>query len=87
MVFVYHVTASRRAAFQEREKLQVITDTMDDALLVQDGLGRVSFMNRSAEEILGYHREDLYGKDAHRTIHPHDAVITSYSIHYTKLYE
>ena len=73
MVFVYHVTASRRAAFQEREKLQVITDTMDDALLVQDGQGRVSFMNRSAEEILGYHREDLYGKDAHRTIHPHDA--------------
>ncbi|MBK1664407.1 GGDEF domain-containing protein, partial [Rhodospirillum rubrum] len=63
---------SRRALLREREDMRAITDTMGEGLYVLDNEGGIAFVNRSAETMLGYAREDLLSAKAHSLFHNHD---------------
>ncbi|MDD3342554.1 MAG: EAL domain-containing protein [Sulfurospirillaceae bacterium] len=56
---------------QERNELEVITDTMMEGMYTIDIEGKILQINARALEILGYTREELIGKEAHSTFHSH----------------
>lgn len=47
-----------------------ITDSANDAILMIDHLGNISYWNPSAERIFGYHREEALGKNLHNLLAP-----------------
>ncbi len=64
---------SRRSeeALQNRVSfLQIMADSAQDAILMMDPTGRISFWNPAAEKILGYSREEAIGKDLHAFLAP-----------------
>ncbi|MEE4113855.1 MAG: sigma 54-interacting transcriptional regulator [Desulfobacteraceae bacterium] len=48
-----------------RKNLERILDNMKDGIIAHDMDRRIFYFNRKAEEITGYHREDVIGKDCH----------------------
>ncbi len=50
----------------ERRRLQEITATMGEGIYVQDGRGRITFVNPAAEHLLGWKQEELLGTPSHR---------------------
>jgi PAS domain S-box-containing protein len=48
--------------FQDPRFLHQIVETMRDGLMVMDGDGNILFFNKAAEEITGYRREEVMGK-------------------------
>lgn len=48
--------------FNDRQFLMNILETMTDGIMVVDKDGNILFLNRSAEEMTGYKREDVIGK-------------------------
>jgi len=73
------VTERRRAekALAEREAvLHNITEAAQDAIVMMDPVGRISFWNPAAEHIFGYTRQEVLGRDLHHLLAPeryHDA--------------
>jgi PAS domain S-box-containing protein len=51
-------------------KLHAITDSAQDAILMMDPQGAISYWNPAAESVLGYPREEAIGKDLHRLLAP-----------------
>jgi PAS domain S-box-containing protein len=51
-------------------RLRVITDSAQDAILMMDPQGRVSFWNPAAERMLGYTSAEAIGQDLHALIVP-----------------
>ena len=43
--------------------LKNVFETMRDGMMIVDRDGRIIFFNRAAEEITGYHRDDVMGKE------------------------
>lgn len=67
------VTENRKAqmALKESEsKLRAITDSAQDAIVMMNPDGKVSFWNPAAEEIFGYKAEEIIGKNLHELIAP-----------------
>jgi PAS domain S-box-containing protein len=64
----------RRLAEREREAalevLRAITDTAQDAILMMDQQGKISFWNPAAERILGYSRTQAIGTKLHDLVAP-----------------
>jgi two-component system, sensor histidine kinase and response regulator len=59
------------AAVRESEsRLQAITGSARDAILMMDPRGRVFFWNPAAERIFGYTKEEALGKDLHLLLAP-----------------
>lgn len=52
------------------EKLRSITDSAQDAILMMDPKGIISFWNLSAERILGYSAQEAVGKNLHQLLSP-----------------
>lgn len=52
-----------REAIEELEKFRLIVDTAEDAVITVDENQEVVFMNRTAEKMFGYAREELLGGD------------------------
>ena len=52
-----------REAVQELEKFRLIVDTAEDAVITVDENQELVFMNRAAEKMFGYAREELLGHD------------------------
>lgn len=52
------------------EKFKAITTSAKDAIILIDNDGKVSYWNNAAEEILGYSKEEILGKDLHKTVLP-----------------
>jgi len=50
---------------ESEEKFRTIAATANDAVVMIDNEGAVSFWNRAAEEIFGYTAEEAMGKDMH----------------------
>ena len=46
--------------------MRAITDSAQDAILMMDAGGRISFWNPAAEHIFGYTREEAIGRELHR---------------------
>lgn len=58
---------------ESRRRLQEITDTIAEGVLVIDREGRVRFANLAAQRLLGYGAEEMIGRDAHGLFHYHTA--------------
>jgi diguanylate cyclase (GGDEF)-like protein/PAS domain S-box-containing protein len=58
-------------ALKESEaRMRTITDSAQDAILMMDPEGRVSYWNPAAERILGYAGDEAIGKNLHQLIAP-----------------
>lgn len=55
--------ASERALQSEQVQASVIVQHIDEGIVVVDTEGRVTFMNRAAEKLLGWDSSDLMGKE------------------------
>jgi PAS domain S-box-containing protein len=67
------MTERRQATDAVREsesRLQAITDSARDAILMMDPQGTVFFWNPAAERIFGYTKEEALGKDLHLLLAP-----------------
>lgn len=54
---------------RERERiLSAITDSARDAIVMLDGQGTVVFWNPAAEQLFGYSREEVTGRELHRLL-------------------
>jgi PAS domain S-box-containing protein len=61
----------REQVIRESEaRLRSITDSAQDAILMMDSLGIITFWNPAAETILGYQAEEAVGKDLHALLAP-----------------
>jgi PAS domain S-box-containing protein len=49
----------------EKENLERILETLSEGIIAHDRNRRIIFFNRSAEEITGYQRQEVIGKDCH----------------------
>ena len=61
--------AARRRESEAREFLTAITANMAEGLVALDADGRVLFLNRAAEQILGWSEDELLGRSLHDSIH------------------
>ena len=50
----------------EKESLRRILENLSEGIIAHDQTRRVIFFNRSAEEITGYDRDEVLGKDCHK---------------------
>jgi len=57
--------AKFKAIAAEKENLERILDNLSDGIIAHDKERRILFFNRAAEEITGYQRQDILGKDCH----------------------
>lgn len=55
-------------------RLRAITSSVQDAIIMIDGEGRVTFWNPASEKIFGYSSEEISGKKLHDFIIPEDRV-------------
>jgi two-component system CheB/CheR fusion protein len=76
VVLAVNRSASEEAVVQnitqrgDHERLRGITDSAQDAILMMDPKGIISFWNPAAESILGYQREEAMGKNLHQLLVP-----------------
>jgi PAS domain S-box-containing protein len=59
-----HLALLYKATF-ERKNLEGVLDNLTEGIIVHDTERRILFFNKAAEEITGYSREDVRGKDCH----------------------
>ncbi len=67
------ITDQKRAqeALRESEtRLRAITESAQDAIIMMDSRGRVSFWNPAAERIFGFGRDQVIGQQLHQLIAP-----------------
>ena len=70
---VRDITAQKRAeaALKESEaRLRGITDSAQDAILMIDSHGAITYWNPAAESILGYRGEEAIGENLHKLLAP-----------------
>jgi len=70
---VRDITDRRRAErelAESEERFRVISASAQDAILMMDPEGNISFWNAAAEKILGYHAREIIGASLHRTLAP-----------------
>lgn len=51
--------------FSNRENIERILDNLKDGIIAHDLDRTIFFFNKKAEELTGYHREEVIGKDCH----------------------
>ncbi|MFZ5592580.1 MAG: sensor domain-containing diguanylate cyclase [Bacillota bacterium] len=65
---------------QEKEAtLSAIMSSARDAIVMLDGQGNVTFWNPAAEQLFGYSREEILGKDLHRLVVPDECLYQAYN--------
>jgi len=55
---------------EQESTLRAITSSVKDAIIMIDDNGKISFWNDAAEDILGYSRDEVNGKNLHTLIAP-----------------
>ncbi len=73
LVLLCRVLSSREALRAERAYQQAITDTMGEGLYAQDREGRLTFINPTGRQLLGYGPQEALGECAHALFHRHAA--------------
>jgi len=72
-IYTRDVTVQRRAveALREsEEKFQSISSSAQDALIMMNSRGNISYWNEAAERIFGYTKKDAVDRDLHRLLVP-----------------
>jgi PAS domain S-box-containing protein len=71
--YLPHVSDERHQAqkqlHQQLTLTRALTDSLGEGIYALDASGRVTFMNRAAERLLGWPEAELLGKDIHKAIH------------------
>lgn len=62
--------ASERAKSASEKRLRSITDSTQDAIIMMDHRGAISFWNPAAERTLGYRSDEAIGRDLHELLAP-----------------
>jgi PAS domain S-box-containing protein len=63
-------TKAREAELRSSERfVSAITDSMGEGMFALDGDGRLTYMNRAAEQLLGWTREELEDRSMHEVTH------------------
>ncbi|MDK2986850.1 MAG: hypothetical protein PWQ96_2495, partial [Clostridia bacterium] len=82
LAVVVDLTERRKMEEGLKEKeatLSTIMETVRDAIVMLDGQGNVAFWNPAAEQLFGYSREKILGKDLHRLIVPDECLYQAYN--------
>ena len=82
--FNVDITERKRTetAIRENEaRLRAITDSAQDAIIMIDPWGAISFWNPAAEKMLGYTREEVLGRNLHHLITP-DRYLPAHQAHF-----
>ena len=74
VVLVFHDIIQRRKAEEalreSEEKYRTITHSAQDAIIMLDDQGDISYWNPAAEKIFGYTKEEALGKETHTLLGP-----------------
>ncbi len=66
----YYVGRGRKSEKENHDLLQCITTSANDAIIMLNPKGNISFWNQAAEEVFGYKESDVIGKDLHLLLAP-----------------
>lgn len=72
---VFDLTARQQMEDELRRRevtLKAITDSAQEAIILLDSRGKVSFWNPAAERMFGYSQEEILGKQFHRLVAPEE---------------
>lgn len=74
-LFIFRPTLKKletsvRSLKDSEERLQAVTDTAGDAIMIMDPQGGISYWNPAAEQMLGYRSEEVLGKNLHDLLVP-----------------
>ncbi len=61
---------AEEAVRESEEKLRAISSSANDGIVMMDADDRISFWNKAAEQIFGYHAEEVLGKCLHGLLAP-----------------
>jgi len=64
------VSTATRHLVESEERFKGVSETANDAIVMTDSEGRISFWNSSAEEIFGYTKDEAMGRNAHSLLVP-----------------
>jgi PAS domain S-box-containing protein len=70
-VDISHEVAARHELVRAHDHLRAVTDSMAEGLVTLDPLGRVTFVNRAAQLMLGWTADELEGEVMHDLVHHH----------------
>jgi|GEM_PF-2025410 len=59
-----------RELLENEEKFRTLADSAQDAIIMMDNDGNVSYWNRAGEIIFGYSREEILGRSLHEILAP-----------------
>lgn len=59
---------SERALFLERERIEAILATLDEAIVLTDAAGRIAHMNAAAEQLFACRAPDVQGREVSETL-------------------
>ncbi|MDO8834216.1 MAG: PAS domain S-box protein, partial [Vicinamibacterales bacterium] len=63
-------TQAEEALHESEARLRGITDSTQDAIIMMDHLGAISFWNPAAETTLGYRADEVIGRNLHELLTP-----------------
>ncbi len=55
---------------ESEEKIRMLTASANDAIIMMDHKGNISYWNKAAEQMFGYTEEEVIGKDLHALLVP-----------------
>lgn len=74
MFGTFHDITERKRAEEKlkanEQKLSTITNAANDAIILIDNNGNISFWNPAAEKIFGFKKEEIQGKNIHKILAP-----------------
>jgi len=70
LIIIFVKDRSKEALRESESSMRAITDSAQDAILMMDPEGRISYWNPAAERILGYTSAEAIGKNLHALIVP-----------------
>ncbi len=62
--------SARRELRESEEKFRTIAGSAQDAIIMMDGSGKITFWNEAARDIFGWDSGEVIGEDLHRVIAP-----------------
>ncbi len=71
-VSLYLFLSSMKSMREQEQQMALISSNIADGIYVIDGLGRISFTNQRATELLGYTQQEFQGRIAHGLFHRHN---------------
>ncbi|RKO67984.1 GGDEF domain-containing response regulator [Desulfofundulus salinus] len=81
LALIIDLSERRRMEEELREReatLSAVMGSARDAIVMLDGQGNVTFWNPAAEQLFGYSREEILGKELHRLVVPEENQYQAY---------